>query len=90
MSIRDLKGEKIIIWPSYFLAESRIKGRRSPKIKCSLENIISVCKSLGLEPEFLQDKQFPRSRKYKGAIVVKKVQSKRKTIRLISESLRKE
>ncbi len=90
MSTRDLKGEKVIIWPSYFLGESRSKGRRFPKgLKPSIDEIISVCRELGLEPEFAREKWYPRSRRYKGAIAVKKVKSKRNTLKLILNELMK-
>ncbi|MCY0849258.1 signal recognition particle subunit SRP19/SEC65 family protein [Sulfuracidifex metallicus] len=91
MSIRDFKGERILIWPSYFLGESRKFGRRFPKgSKPSLEEIVSICKNLGLDPEELRDKQYPRSRKIKGVIAVRKVQSKRNTLKLIFDAIKKE
>ncbi|MEM3209408.1 MAG: signal recognition particle protein Srp19, partial [Saccharolobus sp.] len=53
MSLRELKDEgRVVIWPSYFLSPTRSKGRRVSKIlyKITVDDIIDVSKSLGLEP----------------------------------------
>ena len=92
MSLRELKDEgRIVIWPSYFLSPTRSKGRRVPKIpyKITVDDIIDVAKSLGLEPIIIKDKKYPRDKKVDFLISVKKFKTKNYNIKLIFDNLLK-
>ncbi|MBP1357342.1 MAG: signal recognition particle protein Srp19 [Sulfolobus sp.] len=86
---KDLKDEnKVVIWLSYFIAESRSKGRRVRKLpfKLSLEMVMNAAQELNLEPQVLETKTYPRDKRT-GAIIVKKAKSKNYTINLILSKL---
>lgn len=90
MSLRDLKDEnRIVIWPSYFLSNSRSKGRRVRKIqyKITIEDILTESKNLGLDPIIIKDKKYPRDKKVNLIISVKKIKSKNYTIKLIFNNI---
>ncbi|AEE93778.1 MULTISPECIES: hypothetical protein [Acidianus] len=88
MSLRDYEGNKIAIWLAYFTADSRRKGRKTKKVKITLDDLFSAAKALGLEPEVL-DKVHPGSR-VKGLIMVKKVKGKYKLIKDIYSYLQQQ
>ncbi len=79
MSLRDYEGNKIAIWLAYFTADSRRKGRKTRKIKVTIDDLFSAAKALGLEPEVI-DKVHPGSR-IRGMIMVKKNKGKYKLIK---------
>ncbi|BCU68333.1 hypothetical protein HS7_17700 [Sulfolobales archaeon HS-7] len=82
MSLRELKDKKCIIWASYFNS-TKSKGLRMKKIpNLKVEEIIRAGTELGLEPVQL-NKAYPKNIQDNIAIVVKKVDSKRKTLNLI-------
>ncbi|ARM76023.1 hypothetical protein [Acidianus manzaensis] len=85
MSLRDYEKQKVAIWLAYFTADSRRKGRKTKKLKITLEDLINSANSLNLEPEVL-DKIHPGSR-IKGVVMVNKVQGKYKIIKMIYSSL---
>ncbi|BDC19377.1 hypothetical protein [Acidianus sp. HS-5] len=88
MSLRDYEGKKIAIWLAYFTADSRRKGRKTKKIKITIDDVFSAAKALGLEPEVL-DKMHPGSR-IKGMIVVNKNKGKYKLIKDIYSYLQQQ
>jgi signal recognition particle subunit SRP19 len=88
MSLRDFEGKRIVIWPSYFLASSRNKGRRFKLINgITIEDIINVCKRLNLDPIIIENKKYPREKSYNFIIVVNKVKNKRYTLKMIFNEL---
>jgi len=78
---------RVIIWLEYFNAQSRSRGRRVPKLArpVTLEELVKAAKELGLNPMHL-NKRYPRTRK-DGAILVDKVASKQRIIKMIYEVL---
>ncbi|QKR00028.1 hypothetical protein GWK48_06225 [Metallosphaera tengchongensis] len=86
MSLRDYEGERVVIWLAYFVATSRREGRKFPKLRITLKEIVDVSKEMGLDPIVLE-KTHPSS-KIKGMLVVKKIGSKQKTIKAIYEKLK--
>ena len=89
------KQEKIIIWPIYFDAgKTRKEGRRVPKDLAvpapkSLE-IEAVAAKLGLEPELISDKGYPKTPWNRmGMILVEKQKSKEQVINRIAIKLQK-
>ena len=78
---------KVVIWLEYFNAQSRGRGRRVPKLArpITLEELVKAAKELGLNPMHL-NKRYPRTRK-DGAILVDKVASKQRIIKMIYEVL---
>jgi len=90
MSLREYQGERIVIWPVYFLGESRRKGRRFSIIhKVSINDIIEVSKELGLDPIIINGKYHPADKQHSVLILVKKVKSKQYTLKLIYNELRR-
>ncbi|MCW4010577.1 MAG: signal recognition particle protein Srp19 [Candidatus Bathyarchaeota archaeon] len=89
------KQQKIIIWPTYFDAgKTRMKGRRVPKNLAvpapkSLE-IEAAAAKLGLEPELIPDKGYPKTPWNKmGMVLVEKQDSKEQVINRIAKQLQK-
>ncbi|MEM0173140.1 MAG: signal recognition particle protein Srp19 [Sulfolobaceae archaeon] len=88
MSLREFEGERVVIWPVYFLGESRRKGRRFKLIqKISVNDIIEVSKILGLDPIIINNKYHPADKQYSILIVVKKIKSKQYTLKMIYNEL---
>ncbi|WP_338599743.1 signal recognition particle subunit SRP19/SEC65 family protein [Sulfolobus tengchongensis] len=90
MSLRELKEQnRIVIWPSYFLSQTRSKGRRVRKItrKIRTEELIEIMKELDLDPIVIENKKYPRDRKVNFIITVKKVKSKNNTLKIIYTKL---
>ena len=87
---RDWEGEKVIVWLEYFNAPSRSKGRRFPKLKrtVTVDDLMKAAKSLNLDPEPLTNSKYPRTKR-EGAVVVKKLGSKQKTLKSIHQALLK-
>ncbi|AWR97377.1 hypothetical protein DFR86_07325 [Acidianus sulfidivorans JP7] len=85
MSLRDYEGQRVAIWLAYFTANSRKKGRKTRKLKITLEDLVNAAKSLNLEPEVL-DKTHPASR-IKGLVMVKKTEGKYKLIKVLYTAL---
>jgi len=90
---REYRGSKIIIYPVYFdYSKSRSEGRRVPRSLAvqnpSIDEIISVARELGLNPEVTLDVKYPRDTVCKGRVVVDKYVSKQKTLQLIAKALR--
>jgi signal recognition particle subunit SEC65 len=82
--LRELKGNRVIIWRSYIEAKSRSKGRRVREKACGkFEELFKAAEQLGLQPQILQGKQYPRDRRLRDAIEVNKVRSKSNTLRLM-------
>ncbi|MCY0860194.1 MAG: signal recognition particle protein Srp19 [Sulfolobaceae archaeon] len=90
MSIsKELKDEnKVAIWLSYFISDSRKKGRRVRKLpfKITLNMLVDIAKELNLDPVVIENKAYPRDRRY-GVIIVNKVKSKNYTIKYILSRL---
>lgn len=91
---REYKGSRVVIYPSYFNANSSRKEGRKVPLRLStpspiLSDIEKICKQLGLNPLIEHDKSHPRNPLQKGRIVVDKRGSKLKTIYLIASELRK-
>jgi Signal recognition particle 19 kDa protein len=78
---------KVVIWLEYFNAQSRSRGRRVPKLArpVTLEELVKATKELGLNPVPL-NKRYPRTRK-DGAVLVDKVASKQRIIKMIYKVL---
>jgi len=92
---REYRGKRIVIYPAYFDANlSRREGRRIPKHLAisnpRLEDIVEICRKLGLNPEVEADKVYPRNIFSKGRIIVDKRGSKIKTLFLIASELKKQ
>ena len=87
---RDWEGEKVIVWLEYFNAPSRSKGRRFPKLKrtVTLDDVVKAAKSLNLDPEPLANIRYPRTKR-EGAVLVKKLGSKQKTLKALYQALLK-
>lgn len=86
MSLRDFEKERVVIWLAYFIAPSRRKGRRFPRLKVTLKDLIDSSKALNLDPIILE-KEHPGS-KIKGLVAVKKVGSKEATMKTVYERLK--
>ncbi|MEN2999015.1 MAG: signal recognition particle protein Srp19 [Acidilobaceae archaeon] len=89
MSSRELKGKKIVIWPSYLdEGASRGRGRRVAKElsvrRPAVEEIVQAARLLGLNPE-LEEKAYPRAWwEEKARVAVDKRGSKREVLRSIA------
>ncbi|MCG3109892.1 Signal recognition particle 19 kDa protein [Metallosphaera sp. J1] len=86
MSLRDFEKERVVIWLAYFVAPSRRKGRRFPRLKVTLKELLDSCKALNLDP-VVMEKEHPGS-KVKGLVAVKKVGSKEKIENMVYERLK--
>lgn len=93
-SLRDYKGEKVLVWPSYIDSRrSRGKGRKVPiglAVKApKIEEIVRVAENLGLNPEVLELK-YPKSWwSETRCVLVDKVDSKLETLKLIAREVKK-
>ncbi len=92
---RDYKGRKIVVYPEYLDSKkSRSQGRRIPsKIsipKPTLEEIARAAERLELNPIIEEDKSYPRNWwENKGRVIVDKVESKQKTLKLLAEEIKR-
>ncbi|MET1159777.1 MAG: signal recognition particle protein Srp19 [Thermoprotei archaeon] len=90
---RDYKGERIVVYPQYLDAKkTRREGRRlsrdiaipHPKV----EEIVKAAEMLGLDP-IVEESKYPREWwETSKRIVVKKVDSKLNTLKLIAQKIR--
>jgi len=91
MKIKD----RVIIWPIYLDSRcSRKLGRRVPRYLAvdnpKLEELIEAARNLGLNPEFLSDKAYPRSWWNKsGYLIVDKKLPKQALLRKFAEEVLK-
>ena len=89
------KQEKVIIWPAYFDAgKTRMEGRRVPKNLAvpspKISEIEEAAAKLGLEPELVPDKGYPKTPWNKaGMLLVEKEDSKEQVINRIAKQLLK-
>ncbi|MEM3608719.1 MAG: signal recognition particle subunit SRP19/SEC65 family protein [Candidatus Bathyarchaeia archaeon] len=87
------KQEKIIMWPAYFdSAKTRGEGRRIPKSLAvpspKITEIRDAAEKLGLECEVVLDVGYPKTPWLKtGMLLVRKSESKDKTIKKIAKTL---
>lgn len=87
------KQEKIIMWPAYFdSAKTRRGGRRIPKSLAvpspKITEIRDAAEKLGLECEVVLDVGYPKTPWLKtGMLLVRKSESKDKTIKKIAKTL---
>lgn len=87
------KQEKIIMWPAYFdSAKTRREGRRIPKSLAvpspKITEIRDAAEKLGLECEVVLDVGYPKTPWLKtGMLLVRKSESKDKTIKKIAKTL---
>lgn len=87
------KQEKIIVWPAYFdSAKTRGEGRRIPKSLAvpspKITEIRDAAEKLGLECEVVLDVGYPKTPWLKtGMLLVRKSESKDKTIKKIAKTL---
>ncbi|MCH1770930.1 MULTISPECIES: hypothetical protein [Metallosphaera] len=86
MSLRDFEKERVVVWLAYFIAPSRRKGRRFPRLKVTLKDLLDSSKALNLDPIVLE-KEHPAS-KIKGLVAVKKLGSKEATVKAIYQRLK--
>jgi signal recognition particle subunit SRP19 len=89
------KQEKVIIWPTYFdSGKTRKEGRRVPKNLAvpapkSLE-IEGAAAKLGLEPEIIPEKGYPKTPWNKmGMVLVEKENSKEQVIIRIAKQIQR-
>ncbi|MEM3725247.1 MAG: signal recognition particle subunit SRP19/SEC65 family protein [Candidatus Bathyarchaeia archaeon] len=88
------KQEKIIMWPAYFdSAKTRGEGRRIPKSLAvpspKITEIRDAAEKLGLECEVVLDVGYPKTPWLKtGMLLVRKSESKDKTIKKIAKTLK--
>lgn len=89
------KQDKIIIWPAYFdSTKTRGEGRRIPKGLAvpspKITEIRDAAEKLGLECEVVLDVAYPKTPWLKtGMLLVRKSESKDKTIKKIAKNLQK-
>jgi len=89
---RDYRGRKIVIYPAYLDSSlSRKEGRRIPRSIAvhnpRPEEIIRAAEELGLNP-IIEDSRYPRLWwRYRVRIVVDKVGSKQKILRMIARKI---
>lgn len=90
---REYRGRKVVVYPAYLdLSKSRKEGRRVPRSLAvqnpSIDEIATVARELGLNPEILPESKYPRDSTTSGRVVVNKYVSKQKTLQLIARALR--
>jgi len=91
---RDYKGKRVVVWATYIdSSQTRSQGRRLSREKAvwrpRLEEIVRAAEELGLDP-VVEDSPYPRRWfEDKKRVVVDKVESKRKTLLLIAETIKK-
>lgn len=90
---REYKGQRIVIYPSYFDTNlSRREGRRVPLSLSvpnpSLDDLVKVCERLGLNPAVEHNKAHPRQPLLRGRVIVDKRGSKLETLYHIARTLR--
>ncbi len=94
MTNRDLKGERVVVWPAFFdRSRSRKYGRKLPLNLCvkkpKIEEIVKAAERAGLDPIVL-DKKYPRTWwEDEKCVAVLKKGGKMKTLRIIAEELRR-
>ncbi|AFK50487.1 signal recognition particle protein Srp19 [Thermogladius calderae 1633] len=91
---REYEKRKVVIYPHYIdCSSTRSEGRRVPKSLCvpnpTLEEIEKAARRLGFEVEVEADKKYPRMWRKAGRVVVNKVFSKTRLLKLISMELKK-
>lgn len=90
---KDYKNKRIVIYPAYIDSSlSRKEGRRVPKsiavYNPRIEEIIKAAEELGLNP-IVEDSMYPKLWwKYKARIVVDKVCSKQRILKMIAEKIK--
>ena len=90
---RDYRGKRIVIYPAYLDSSlSRKEGRRVPRSLAvhnpRIEEIVKAAEELGLNP-IVEDSKYPRLWwRYKVRIVVDKVDSKQKILKMIAEKIK--
>jgi signal recognition particle subunit SRP19 len=90
---RDYKGKKIIVYPQYIdSTKSRSEGRRIPRneavAKPRIEEIIRAAEELGLNPILEAEASYPREWWVSGRVIVDKIGSKIKTLRIIARKIK--
>ena len=89
------KQEKVIIWTAYFdTGKTRMEGRRVPKNLAvpspKISEIEEAATKLGLEPELVPDKGYPKTPWNKaGMLLVEKEDPKEQVINRIAKQLLK-
>jgi signal recognition particle subunit SRP19 len=89
------KQDKIIIWPAYFdSTKTRGEGRRIPKSFAvpspKITEVMDAAEKLGLECEVVLDASYPKTPWLKtGMLLVRKSESKDKTVKKIAKTLQK-
>ena len=91
---RDYKGKRVVVWSTYIdSSQTRSQGRRLSREKAvwkpRLEEIVKAAEELGLDP-VVEDSPYPRKWfEDRKRVIVNKVESKRKTLLLIAETIKK-
>jgi len=89
---RDYKNKRVVIYPAYIDSSlSRKEGRRIPKSIAvhnpRVEEIVRAAEELGLNP-VIEDSRYPKFWwKYKVRVIVDKVDSKQRILRMIAEKI---
>ncbi len=89
---RDYKNKRIVIYPAYIDSSlSRKEGRKIPKSIAvhnpRVEEIVRAAEELGLNPS-IEDSRYPKFWwKYKVRIVIDKVDSKQRILKMIAEKI---
>ena len=90
---KEYRGKKVVIYPAYLdINKSRKEGRRVPKYLAvqdpTVDEIATVAKTLGLNPEVQRDVKYPKNHSRKGRVIVDEYISKQKTLVLIAKALK--